>query len=156
MGSAIKPICWRGRFDRNCVQTLELDAFGDRPLRDHRLQPSRAELSRFLDQPVGLRPLHRRKGEPHVGNGLGLARLPLDAEAHALLPGVGDAGEPFPGVAVEHQQLRAFAQAHHIAEVIRLAAVELDARVLAQFRAHEQARQAPGRPGGRGGHRPLA
>jgi len=46
----------------------------DRPLGDHRQQAGGAELGRFLHQPVGRLPLDRRKGEPDVGDRLGLAR----------------------------------------------------------------------------------
>ncbi len=47
---------------------------------------------------------------------------------------------------------RALAEPHHIAEIIGLPGVQIDAHAFTQLRAHEQAREAFRRPGGRSGH----
>ena len=48
-------------------------------------------------------------------------------ERHPLLAGLGDPRQPFAGAAVEQQQLAARAHPQHIAEIVRLTGVELDA-----------------------------
>ena len=66
-GNRVRPHCSAASI-AIASQSLELHAFGDGSSGQHREEPGNAELRRFLDQPVGLRALHGREGEPDVRN----------------------------------------------------------------------------------------
>ena len=91
-----------GGLDRDRLQSFKLHPLCHRALGHDRQQPRRAELGRFLNQPISLRSLYRCEGKPDVGSRLRFARLPFDRERHALLGGLGDAGEPLARSAIEH------------------------------------------------------
>ena len=138
--------------DRDGLEPLDLHPLGDRAPGHHRQQPGNAKLGRFLHQPVGLRPLDRGEGEPHVGDRLRIARSAFGGKDHALAPRFRDARQPFARGAVEQQQRIARPHPQHVAKIIRLSRVELNPRALGQRLAHEQSRQAFRRPGRRRRH----
>ncbi len=151
LGKNRSPALLRG-FHRNRFQPVQPDAVDNGPLRYHRDQPRRSQLGRFLDEPVGLRTLHRREGQPDVGDRFRIAGFPLYPERHSLAACFGHIRQPFARLSVEQQKPIAFLQPHDIAEIIGLRPIEFDVGAFGQPLPDEQAGQAFGRPGGRRGH----
>ena len=60
---------------------------------------------------------------------------------------------PLDAIVTSDEQFGPFAQTHHVAEIVCLAGVKVNAHAVHQGRSHEQPRQALRRPGGGGGHR---
>src|SRR5262249_55386852 len=114
------------------AQPIQVNALDGRMQCLHGLQHRHPEFGRLLHQGIDARALERRKNEPKIG----LRRLsppPLaDDEFGAPLADAGDHGVPFAVTAVEDGDAVALFQPQHVAQVMRLAFVDLEFRALAE------------------------
>ena len=141
------------RFANDRAGAFEIELVGHAAAREHRLDPSDAQLGRFFQNEIEIGFLEQRGAKREIGHILTRAQQLPGHQFDGALVDPGHLRGPFARLVVAQNDGVARRHAHDPRQVIGLIALNQDRRVFAQRFAHEQAGGAARRPGGGGDHR---